>query len=292
MSEPGGTSHGGWLAVTTLVLALLTPERASAAPPPRPDLVFAADPAFGMEAGVLAFESLGRVLFRYEDLLPPLPVDEAHIGAKTLAVLARGLKLFFLDGPAAEFETAAIHEIYGHGARVRDLGGKATYSFKLPFPYGALFAPGDSQPSFTTWNLPPGSRDRDLLTTAGGLEANFRTAWQIDAHVAQTGGWVHHSDLLVYAFSKFPYFSSFTSPRLETKGVLESSDDLEGYVTQLQDRFNRWRPGDRAGIARQLRASMRPRWWYPSPSTTSPVPWRIRGRLRCRAPPSFPLIPR
>jgi hypothetical protein len=64
-------------------------------------------------------------------------------------------------------------------------------------------------------------------------------------------GWVHHGDLLTYAASKLPYASSFLSSSLARAGT-RSANDIESYVTGLQELSNGWRVEDRRRIARRL----------------------------------------
>lgn len=228
------------------------------APPPRPDLVFLADPNLGMEGGTRTIESLGRIVFRYDEALPTLvELDETRPASKVAAVLGRGVKLLFLDDPLATFEAAVIHEVFGHGARARELGGGASYRFSLPGVYCAIFSTGsDTCVSTAHATTRPGVQDQALAFTFGGLESNYLTAWWLNAHLVQTQGWMHHGDLLVYLRSKNAYATSFVfDGALGSPGAGEATNDVHNYVTELQDRFNRWRPEDRSNIARRLQTA-------------------------------------
>lgn len=241
-------------AAVALALAGLLATTDAAADPP---LVFVGDPHFGMEGGVRSFDSLGRLVSRYELALPDLDLDETRPAEHAIAIGGRLAKLAFVDSAIADFESTAIHEVYGHGARARDLGESPNYQFRLPGIYCFLFSPSTTDcSSATETSTASGLRDRDLLVRGGGMEANHLTAWWIDERMVATRGDVHHADLLVYFESKLTYGSSFLSPKLETAGALQpASNDVDAWVGLLQDRYNRYRTQDRTTIARRLHAA-------------------------------------
>lgn len=239
------------------VLAYAGPAVADA--PSRPDYVLVADPKLGMEGGVLTFGSIGRLIYHYEDALPRLvDVDEAAtVSGKFVGILGRSLKLVFLDDPLADVESTAIHEVFGHGARAREFGQQPNYTFTLPGVYCLILSPKDKEcTSLAKVQRSPELRDQDLAITLGGIESNYLTAWWINVQIMQTGGWAHHGDLLVYLRSKGSYVTSFFDGDLKVAGLLQPpSNDVDHYVTGLQDRFNRWRPEDRASIASKLQSA-------------------------------------
>jgi hypothetical protein len=60
------------------------------------------------------------------------PLEAAH---PTLLGLARLAELVLVDIPVASEVTVLPHEVFGHGARIREFGGTATYHFEWPPPY-------------------------------------------------------------------------------------------------------------------------------------------------------------
>ncbi len=241
-------------AATLFAITAVSPRASAAGPPPREPLVFVADPDMGVETTVRTTDSIGRVLYRYEDALPPIHVDERTLLGKTAAVIGRGLKLVFFDEPIAELVSAGAHEVGGHGARARELGLEPTYVFYLPGIYRRIFSPDDEgEAGAYTQYLAPGvvEGDRALLGTIGGLEANYVHAWWIQARILRADGWAHHGDLLTYAVSKLTYADSFFSVPADGS----SGNDVASYVTELQDRSNEWRAEDRRRIARRLGAA-------------------------------------
>jgi hypothetical protein len=216
-------------------------------------LVFVGDPKMGVESTVRSTDSVARLFYRYEGVLPDAGIDESRFPGNVLGVLGRAVKLILVDEPLAELTSEISHEVGGHGGRARELGLDPTFLFYLPIVYRKVFAPSDEARAgaftqFLTRNAVEG--DRAMLGTLGGLEANYVHAWWINARIVRARGRVHHGDLLVYLASKLPYADSVYSVPPEGDG----GNDIASYVTHLQDRFNRWRPDDRRAISRRLGA--------------------------------------
>lgn len=216
-------------------------------------LVFVGDTKMRVESTVRSADSVARLLYRYEGVLPEISIDESRFPGKVLGVLGRGLKLVLVDEPIAELTSEISHEVGGHGGRARELGLEPTFLFYLPVVYRKVFAPDDdaragAYTQFLTSNVVEG--DRAMLGTLGGLEANYVHAWWINARIVRARGRVHHGDLLVYLASKLPYSDSMFDASNES----DAGNDVSSYVTHLQDRFNRWEPGARRAIARRLGA--------------------------------------
>jgi hypothetical protein len=247
-----------------------------------------ADPKYGMEAGVLTGRSLTRVAFEYERALPPWVTTSSDEGLPPtwLGLLARVAKTTFLDVPIATSASAAIHEVFGHGARGREFDRDPSYSFALPEPYGYFFGLGGHHATTNFGKSGDNDRDKDLAETAGGTEANFLTAHVVDVDMVRRDGLVHHSDLILY-FSKLVYLPSIYDSRLLTRGALDAGDDIDSYVTLLQDRFNRFRPSDRTAIVNRLRTAYvwnlaDPTLVWAAYATAVDVLWR--GKREARAP--------
>jgi hypothetical protein len=243
--------------VVTCVLAalVLAPHGAQAEPPP-PEIVLVADPKFGMEGGARTVASLGHVLFEYERLLPGLvELDDGRPLDRGLGVLGRTLKLAFLDYPLASTETVVVHEVFGHGARARELGASPTYIFRLPEPYATILSPSDGEArvsgEYQNVILPPA---QDLVVRLAGVESGYVMDWWIDAQATAAQGWIRHDDLLVYASAKVVYMSDLFSSSIEHAGESATDSDMAAYVTDLQSVFGRNRPEDRVAIVHKLRA--------------------------------------
>ena len=210
-----------------------------------------------MEGGARSVASLGHVLFEYEQMLPrPFRLDEATPLGKTGAVAGRLLKLTFLDYPLASTEAVVVHEVFGHGARARELGASPRYTFRLPEPYAASLSPTDPSGriggDYSGVTLPAAP---DLVVRVGGPESGYVMDWWINEQATAAHGWIRHDDLLVYASAKVVYMGDLFRTSTEHIGASVSDSDLAAYVTDLQLRFGRNRPQDREAIVHKLRAA-------------------------------------
>lgn len=250
-------------AFATALATVVVPSPAAAqdlppsAPPPHDPYVFVANAKLGVEPSVRTIDSIGRLVFRYEEVLPFEDHPEKGFADKAVSVLGRSLKLIFLDEPIAELTATTSHEIAGHGSRGRELGLQPTFLFNVPGVYRLLFAPPDDVESaggYTSFHATEPLEDtKEAVVTLGGLEANYVHAWWINARIVQQRGWVHHGALLTYGVSKMAYADTFLSPSIEHAGA-PSPNDVRSYVTSLQELSNGWRAEDRRRIARRLTA--------------------------------------
>ena len=118
-------------------------------------------------AGATVIVALGAAVSRAEDTVVPhrLFVERGWT-RRTSNVGYRVLK-FLLRHPAEEWLLVVNHEVFGHGARLRELfDGGIGYRIDVPTPYG----PGGGA---TFFNFDREPTDEDLLAvSAGGMEAN------------------------------------------------------------------------------------------------------------------------
>jgi len=255
---PGTLLLRSTAAVGTACLALLaSPLAARADEPSRPEIVVVGDPKWGMEGGARSVASAGHVLFEYEQMLPRLvELDEGTPLGKTAAVAGRILKLTLLDYPLASTEVVVVHEVFGHGARARELGASPRYFFRLPEPYAAILSPNDPSGrvggEYAGVSLPA---TRDLVVRLGGVESGYVMDWWVNEQATAARGWVRHDDLLVYASAKVVYMSDLFGSTIEHAGESDADSDMAAYITDLQLRFGRNRPEDRVEIVHRLRAA-------------------------------------
>jgi hypothetical protein len=106
-------------------------------------LVFVGDPKMGVESTVRSTDSVARLFYRYEGVLPDTGIDESRFPGNVLGVLGRAVKLILVDEPLAELTSEISHEVGGHGGRARELGLDPTFLFYLPIVYRKVFAPSD-----------------------------------------------------------------------------------------------------------------------------------------------------
>lgn len=277
-----------WIAgLGCAALALLPAASRAAEPSSAVDLAFVAEPRFGIEPGVLSTESARHLLVWWASQLPsPISIDERSVGGRLSGVLLRGTRLVFLDLPLVEVETGFVHEVFGHGARGREYGASPSYTFNMPRPYRWIFEPDDTDSFGARTDIGPGQHhsDYDLMVRLGGIEANYFLAHRIATELVQDDGLVQQSDLLVYAVNKLVYGPSFADP---DPADLSTGNDVDNYIRDLANRFNRWRPEQAASVAAQLRTAYLwnladPLLLYAAYATL--VPWLVGGESVTRVP--------
>ncbi len=138
--------------IVAIVLTAFVPagsaQPAGGAPAPataEPALVF--ERYMTPRAGAATLAAIQRELARAEDRVLPLSLTRRRGG---LALLVDGLyragTFVALDVPQDHMLLVVGHEVFGHGARLRELGsGRLTYSFDAPRPYG----PGGAETRFS-----------------------------------------------------------------------------------------------------------------------------------------------
>jgi len=89
-------------------------------------------------AGVTDLLTIERALADVEDRwLPPSRFEEPTLLKRALGIGYRFGKWFGLDLPQDHFVMVVGHEMFGHGARLREIGaGDIRYRFDAPIPYG------------------------------------------------------------------------------------------------------------------------------------------------------------
>lgn len=81
------------------------------------------------------------------------------------------------------------HEVFGHGARVREFGGEASYELHLFPPYG-------SGAGLTTWNF-EGSLDQGTAVNIAGIEAEELLAEDVRLR-SLSDGILNYRDAYIY----------------------------------------------------------------------------------------------
>jgi hypothetical protein len=221
-------------------------------PPPRPDWVFVAGPSFDMESGVRTMTGLGRMIFSYDDAIDAhVPLDEATPWGKALGITGRAAKLFFVDWPIVGLQGTVTHEVFGHGARAREAGLEPSYVFHLPPPYGFLSS-HEGHVGYTL-DARTGMLDRDITMTIGGVQSDYWSAHWLNIDMARRRGWMSYHDLLQYVDAKLTYIERFGLTLSHLPANIHNHGDPDQYLTELQERFNRWRPAERVEMAESLR---------------------------------------
>ena len=125
-------------------------------------------------AGAQDLLTLQHELAAVEDRWIPLKLgQERSRPSYALGILYRGTKFLMFDVPQDHFLMVVAHEVFGHGARFRELGeGTLTYGFDAPIPYGSGTRLRSSSDSFQFPRLPIST----YLPQASKRSTRLRTA--------------------------------------------------------------------------------------------------------------------
>ena len=210
-----------------LVLLLIVVAGASTALAQEADpYVVVLDQYMSPAAGAQDLLTLQHELAAVEDRWIPLKVgQERSRPSYALGILYRGTKFLMFDVPQDHFLMVVAHEVFGHGARFRELGeGTLTYGFDAPIPYGS----GDAFTKFV--GQFPVSPLADLNVSAAGIEAQHALADGItDRAVAR--GRLHYREAWLYFESRMAALnymlsaSPHSSPGHDVAGFIETFED-------------------------------------------------------------------
>jgi len=149
-------------------------------------------------AGATLINAGGRILAQTEDRFVPLTLFEGGGRVKrTVNVSYRVAKLLLFDSPQENWLRVANHEVFGHGARLRELfDGPVDYFLPAPPPYGR----GGGATSFQL-DRPP-TAEQLLAVTVGGMEANRMLARTLAQDAMTTGSW-DYRDARRYLYAEY-----------------------------------------------------------------------------------------
>jgi hypothetical protein len=145
--------------------------------------------------------------------------------ALALGILYRAGKFIALDVPQDHMLMVVAHEVFGHGARFRELGsGRIGYGFDPPIPYGS----GDA---FTRFNGRfPLSPLAHLTASSSGIEAQHALGDAISERAVERGR-LHYREAWLYFESRLTgmtYILTATphsSEGHDVAGFLETFDE-------------------------------------------------------------------
>jgi hypothetical protein len=184
------------LTLVSLAALLTVPSAARAQAPSTVSVIVDRDmtPAAGV-ADVLAVQHL---LASVEDQLLPVRLSETTPAKSALGIAYRVGKWAALDLPQDSFLMVTAHEVFGHGARLREIGASGIgYDFQAPPPYGD----GSASTSFDENSLRTASRAERLAIDTAGIEAQNLLADDIAAESLARGSLSYRSAWL-YAESR------------------------------------------------------------------------------------------
>jgi hypothetical protein len=187
---------------TALVVAfwgaiLACSSQAAAQQPPSEGAVVV-DAYLTPSVGALNLISIQQGLASIEDRVLPLKLgtERTRLGLAA-GILYRTAKFTALDVPQDHMLLVVQHEVFGHGARMRELGtGRIGYGFDAPIPYGA----GGAVTNFD--GTVPDSPLAILAIEAAGIEAQHALSDAI-AERALGRGRFHYREAWLYFESRY-----------------------------------------------------------------------------------------
>ena len=177
-------------------------------------------------AGATVTIALARLVARAEDRFVPLKLVEDR-GKLRRGVNAtyRLAKLGLFDEPQENWFRVANHEVFGHGARLRELfDGHIGYQLPAPPPYGrgggATFFQFDHQPTV----------EEVLAVSAGGMEANYVAARALAQDAITQGQW-HYRDARRYLYAEYDTIRYIRG----THGLEKEGHDVGDFIRVYND---------------------------------------------------------
>ena len=165
-------------------------------------------------AGATVTIAVARLLARGEDRIVPLRLfrEEGKLRRGTNAAY-RLLKLGLFDEPQENWFRVANHELFGHGARLRELfDGHVSYQLPAPPPYGR----GGGATFFELSRTP--TVEEVLAVTVGGMEANYVMSRTLAQDAMIEGTW-NYRDARRYLYGEYDTIRYIRSVRpLEEEG--------------------------------------------------------------------------
>jgi hypothetical protein len=182
------------------------------------------DPYMTPVAGAQGLLTVQHLVAAAEDRWLPTKIgEERSRPALALGILYRAGKLLGLDVPQDHFLMVVGHEVFGHGARFRELGdGRIGYGFDAPIPYG-------SGEAFTSFEGEfPVSPLGLLAVSASGIEAQHAIADAI-TDKAVTRGRIHYREAWLYFESRLTAMTYILTASPHSSAGHDVADFLETF---------------------------------------------------------------
>jgi hypothetical protein len=187
---------------------------------------FSVDAQLRPHAGAEDLTNAFRLTFWGKDVLLDRLAGPERIPSRFWGTALRLAELVLIDTPLAISTQTFAHELFGHGGRVRELGGVATYVWKAPFPYGT-----DSS-FYERSFLRPLTPDEQTLIAQGGL-ALEGVQRELTLHTAfEAGVWGHGDAMNSFAWAL----------HLAGYGALKSGD-VANWTQTMAERSSLQQPG-------------------------------------------------
>lgn len=176
--------------------------------------------------GALNLITIQHVLAAIEDRFVPLKfgAERTNLGLAT-GILYRAAKFTALDVPQDHMLLVVQHELFGHGARLRELGvGRIGYGFDAPIPYG----PGGGVTHFN--GTVPDSPLAILAIESAGIEAQHSLSDGIGERALGTRRF-HYREAWLYFESRYIALTYI----LDATDVSREGNDVADFARTMTD---------------------------------------------------------
>jgi hypothetical protein len=196
-------------------------------------------------AGSTVTIAVARLLAHVEDRFVPLTlVEDTGKLRRGVNATYRLAKLGLFDEPQENWFRVANHEVFGHGARLRELfDGHIGYQLPAPPPYGR-----GGGATFFRFDHPP-TVEEVLAVTTGGMEANDVAARALAQDALTQGRW-HYRDARRYLYAEYDTIRYI----LGTRGLEKEGHDVGDFIRVYNDLADDL--GEKRLSARTLRRSV------------------------------------
>ena len=178
-------------------------------------------------AGATDVLALQRLLASFEDRVLPARFSEATPPGHALGILYRAGKWAAIDLPQDSFLMVVAHEMFGHGARLREIGASGVrYQFDAPPPYG------DGSAATLVDSAPPhrATRADVLAIDAAGIETQNLLADDISGQALARDS-LSYRDAWLYAQSRLAALLYIRSVSPQS----EPGHDVAQFLNHLND---------------------------------------------------------
>lgn len=209
------------LLASSALLALLASDAVAQSVNP-----FVLDTGFSSIAGAIDVASVENILIQYEQTkIPQQLFDESSLRTKVRGISYRLLKTLVLENVQDMLADLIQHEVFGHGARLREFGDDhATYELHLFPPYGTGHG--------VTFSAIDVSQDERSAIDIAGIEAEGLLAQEIRLRSLESG-FINYRDANLYFVGRL----ALTTYALRTHDLYAAGgNDIAGYISLVRER--------------------------------------------------------
>jgi hypothetical protein len=182
--------------------------------------------------GAKNLTALHSVLYHFQDkIIPDTLFRENKWWKKSGGFVYRMARLWLFDAQVDYLIALSQHEVFGHGARFREMGYNSnSFHLGLFFPYGS----GHGFANHGGWT--PGNiitLQESLTATFGGNEGNLVLANNLGNQMLLDRS-IHYRQAVLYLISQNNLISYIWYSRLNTKYWNTSNNDIKNYISETK----------------------------------------------------------